>query len=76
VIVAADDEAQQVSTGELALLADNTRVSVRGAEDGSGFLYLSAAPHNEPIVRGGPFVMNTEEEIRRAFLDYQSGKLF
>jgi len=76
VIAAADDEAQQVSSGELALLADNTRVTVRGAEDGSSFLYLSAAPHNEPIVRGGPFVMNTEEEIRRAFLDYQSGKLF
>jgi len=70
------DQWQQVSTGELALLAPDTEVSVRGGEDGSGFLYLSAAPHNEPIVRGGPFVMNSEEEIRQAFLDYQTGKLF
>ena len=39
-------------------------------------LFFSAAPHNEPIVRGGPFVMNSEEQIRQAFLDYQSGTLF
>jgi redox-sensitive bicupin YhaK (pirin superfamily) len=76
IAVVVDDQAQQVSSGELALLGGNARVAVRGTEDGSGFLYFSAIPHNEPIVRGGPFVMNTEEEIRQAFLDYQSGKLF
>ena len=70
------DQTQQVSCGELALLEQEARVSIAGTEDGSGFLFLSATPHNEPIVRGGPFVMNTEEEIRRAFLDYQSGRLF
>jgi hypothetical protein len=76
VSVTLGDQAEQVSSGELALLAEDARVSIQGAEDASGFLYLSAAPHNEPIVRGGPFVMNTEEEIRQAFLDYQTGKLF
>jgi redox-sensitive bicupin YhaK (pirin superfamily) len=76
VSVTLDDQAELVSSGELALLTEDAPVSIRGTEEGSGFLYLSAAPHNEPIVRGGPFVMNTEEEIRRAFLDYQSGKLF
>lgn len=76
VAVESADQQQQVSSGELALLAVNTEVSVRGREKGSGFLYLSARPHNEPIVRGGPFVMNSEEEIRQAFLDYQTGRLF
>jgi redox-sensitive bicupin YhaK (pirin superfamily) len=76
VSVTFNDQAEQVSSGELALIGEDTGVSIRGTEDGSGFLYLSATPHNEPIVRGGPFVMNSEEEIRQAFLDYQSGKLF
>ncbi len=28
------------------------------------------------VVRGGPLVMNTREEIQQAFDDYRSGKLF
>jgi redox-sensitive bicupin YhaK (pirin superfamily) len=74
--VQSNDQTQEVSAGELALLAEGAAVSVRGNGEGAGFLYLGAAPHNEPIVRGGPFVMNTEAEIRQAFLDYQTGKLF
>lgn len=76
VSVSSNDQAEPVSSGELALLAEDAQVSIQGTEQASGFLYLSARPHNEPIVRGGPFVMNTEEEIRQAFLDYQTGKLF
>jgi len=38
-------------------------------------LMLGGKPHNEPVYAYGPFVMNTEEEIRKCYSDYQSGKM-
>jgi redox-sensitive bicupin YhaK (pirin superfamily) len=37
-------------------------------------LLYAGKPLNEPIVARGPFVMNTEEEIRQAYRDYMDGK--
>ena len=39
----------------------------------SKFLLVSGKPIGEPIARGGPFVMNTKEEILEAIKDYQNG---
>ena len=38
-------------------------------------LVIGGEPIKEPVVRKGPFVMNTHEEIQQAFEDYRSGKL-
>ena len=51
------------STLELAVLEDTK------------LLLLSGESFDEPIVGYGPFVMNSEAEIRQAMLDYQSGKM-
>ena len=38
-------------------------------------LLIAGIPLGEPIARYGPFVMNTEEEIKQAMLDYNSGRM-
>lgn len=38
-------------------------------------LLIGGKQINEPIIRYGPFVMNTKEEIYQAISDYQNGKM-
>jgi redox-sensitive bicupin YhaK (pirin superfamily) len=57
----------------LGILGPGGRIRVRAAED-SRFLLVSARPLNEPVARGGPFVMNTQAEIVQAFDDYRNNR--
>lgn len=38
-------------------------------------LLIAGQPLNESVARWGPFVMNTEQELRQAAEDYRSGRL-
>jgi len=62
-----------VNESQMALLSsEGNSIRLEGKED-STILLLSGEPINEPIVGYGPFVMNTKEEIDRAFQDYNNG---
>jgi redox-sensitive bicupin YhaK (pirin superfamily) len=64
----------RVPQARMAILAnegDGVRVEAIGA---SRLLLIAGRPLGEPIVQYGPFVMNTEEQIHRAFDDYRSGR--
>lgn len=66
---------EKIGPRELAELDGGAEIELTSEKD-AGFLYLSARPNNEPIARGGPFVMNTPDEIRQAYADYRNGTLF
>ena len=70
------DTGRPLSLGELALFNnDGESVLLSAPQDKSAdIILLGGEPLNEPVVTHGPFVMNTEGELRQTFLDYQSGK--
>ncbi|MCE1196523.1 pirin family protein [bacterium] len=48
-------------------------VTLCAADTGASFLFIAGEPLGEPIAWGGPIVMNTREELRRAFDEYEAG---
>ena len=59
--------------GELGVLGEGDALVVSAAEH-ARFILVAGRPLGEPVARHGPFVMNTPEEIRAAFDDFQSGR--
>ena len=55
------------------LFHDGDELSISTAADEVKFLLLSGKPLGEPVAWGGPIVMNTREELRRAFQEYENG---
>ena len=62
----------KVNGSTLIILTKGEKLKVKGVTK-SKFLLVSGKPIGEPIARGGPFVMNTKQEILRAVQDYHSG---
>tara|TARA_B000000475_G_scaffold225530_2_gene189584 strand:- start:2528 stop:3358 length:831 start_codon:yes stop_codon:yes gene_type:complete len=61
--------------GNLAVLETKGSFDCKANESDTRFILVAGEPLNEPVARGGPFVMNTKGEVLQAFDDYQSGKL-
>jgi len=57
----------------LVVLGDGDTVQVTTNESPVRFLLVSGKPLHEPIARHGPFVMNTQEEIRRTLEELREG---
>ena len=64
-----------VASGTLGLLLGNGGVRIEAGGSGAKLLFADGKPIREPIARYGPFVMNTREEVQKAFEDYSRGEL-
>ena len=73
-IIAADGTAVDVPHHTLAILSDGDGVTMRAGTEGGQALLIAGKPLNEPVVRYGPFVMNSREEIGQAIDDYRAGR--
>jgi len=67
-------ESAIVSRDQLAILSEGNSISLASQDEGARFLLIAGKPIGEPIARGGPFVMNTQSEVKQAFDDYKSGQ--
>ena len=64
---------QALRRGQMALLGEGEGVLAQAGPEGQRFLLLAARPLREPVARHGPFVMNTEAEIRQALRELRDG---
>ena len=64
---------QRLLPDQLGVLGDGDAVAVRGLQQ-SRLLLIGGRPLREPVARRGPFVMNSDAELRQAFRDYQEGR--
>ncbi len=65
-----------VPAGKMAILenAEEADGVVMSSDGPAKVLLIAGKPLNEPIAQYGPFVMNTQEQLRQAVDDYQAGK--
>ena len=57
----------------LVLFDSGDEITVRAGAEGIRFLLVSGRPLEEPVAWRGPIVMNTDEELRRAYAELRDG---
>ena len=70
---AVEGAASGVGNRSLVLFDRGDEVVVEAGEMGIRFLLVSGKPIEEPVAWYGPIVMNTEEELRRAYDELRQG---
>jgi quercetin 2,3-dioxygenase len=62
-----------VGNGTIVLFSDGDEITVSTEEHPVRFLLISGKPINEPVAWYGPIVMNTQDELRIAFEEFNRG---
>jgi redox-sensitive bicupin YhaK (pirin superfamily) len=70
-----DDKEKEtlISSTKLVVLGDGDYLKLTTGEVPARFLLVSGKPLHEPIARYGPFVMNTQDEIKQTLYELRMG---
>lgn len=72
--IGAGTDARALSRGDLGVLTDGSALTIGTMEEGTSVIVVAGRPIGEPVVKYGPFVMNTREEIIAAVEDFNAGR--
>ncbi len=67
------DSMRNIGRHQMGVFGEGDQVVVT-ANEAARFLFVAARPLNEPVARGGPFVMNTKAEVLQAFEDFKQNQ--
>ncbi len=67
------ENANFIGNESIVLFDDGDEINIATAEHNARFLLISGKPIGEPVAWQGPIVMNTNEELRIAFKEYELG---
>lgn len=65
-------DGETISSSSRIRLSGEEKITVVNGDKTSYLLLLEGEPIHEPVVQYGPFVMNSQQEIREAYEDYQN----
>jgi len=67
-------DARPVASQELAVLGGGNALRLTAGSTEARLILVAGRPLREPVMRHGPFVMNTRQELMQAFVDFQEGR--
>jgi redox-sensitive bicupin YhaK (pirin superfamily) len=74
VTVGDGEEARALDTQQMAVLGGGDLLQLRAGSRDARLIVVAGRPLREPVMRHGPFVMNTRQELMQAFVDFQEGR--
>lgn len=60
---------------EKSVSDDSGEITFNTKEEGARFILYAGTPHHAPIVSHGPFIGNTQDDIKRLYTEYHRGKM-
>ncbi len=68
------EHARPLDRQEMAVLGGGERLQLQAGKQPARLILVAGRPLGEPVMRHGPFVMNTRQELMQAFVDFQEGR--